>query len=201
MLYAYGVVRPDQPCPGVAGIDGAAVALVDAGGVRVAVSELADGAAPTPERLARHHRVAMALLASGGLVPLRFGQTFESETSLRTALEGRGEELARKLDELAGCVELGVRVALDGRPIPLAADGTAPGRAYLLAKKARLEIGQRLRAHVGDLARDWRQELAGDSLKAACLAGRERVPELKARLAGFDPRPRITGPWPPSSFV
>ena len=133
----------------------------------------------------------MLLLGSGAVAPFRFGNTFEHEEELREAIETAG--LAAKLEKVAGCVELTVHV-------PLVRERRS-GREYLLAKKRELDLAERLHAKAAPLLEDWRQENKGDGIQAACLVKTARVSQLKETLRTFEPQPKVTGPWPPSSFV
>lgn len=195
MLYAYGVVWPGQLAPAVRGIDGAEVVILEGDGVAVAVSELPREVKPTRDRLVQHHRVTMALLRSGGVAPFRFGNVFAGEAELRQGLQKRTSELEQKLEALAGCVEMSVR-----QPLP-AAGKPRTGTDYLLAKRRRLHAGEQLRAKLGDVVKDWRQDDRGDSLEVSCLVPAGRVAEFEDRLERAEPAAEVSGPWPPSSFV
>jgi len=117
MLYAYGAVWPSAAAPAVAGIDGAAVSLVSAGELAVAVSRHdGDELKPTRRRLEEHLAVNLALVEAGGVLPFRFGNTFADAEALRQAFEPRGTELAGKLREVEGCVELTVWIEGGGGP-------------------------------------------------------------------------------------
>ena len=195
MLYAYGAVRPGRLAPAVKGIDGAEVAILEAGGVAVAISELSSEVEPTRDRLVQHHRVTMALLRGGGVAPFRFGNVFAGEAELRQGLGKRTSELEGKLEALAGCVEMSVR-----HPLPPAGKPRS-GTDYLLAKRRRLLAGEQLRAKLGDVVKDWRQEDRRDHLELACLVPAGRVAEFQERLQRADATLEVSGPWPPSSFV
>lgn len=195
MLYAYGAVRTGHLAPPVKGIDGAPVAILEAGGVGVAVSELSQEVEPTRDRLVQHHRVTMALLRSGGVAPFRFGNVFPGEAELRRELQERTSELERKLETLAGCVEMAVK-----QPLPAAAKPRS-GTDYLLGKKRRLLAAEQLRARLGDIVLDWREGAKGDSVDVACLIAVERMLEFREKLEHAEPGVEVSGPWPPSSFV
>jgi hypothetical protein len=195
MLYAYGAVRPGHAAPAVSGIDGAAVAVLETAGLGVAISHLAEEVRPTRDRLVQHHRVTMALLRGGGVAPFRFGNVFPGEAELRQGMQGRASELVQKLEALAGCVEVAIRVALPAGAKP------GSGTEYLLRKKGQLGIADKLQADLADLVKDWRQELKGESLEVACLLDQRHLPALKAKVAEIHPHAEVTGPWPPSSFV
>jgi hypothetical protein len=195
MLYVYGAVVPGHAAPAVKGIDGAPVAVLEAAGLGVAVSELAEEVRPTRDRLAQHHRVTMALLRSGGVAPFRFGNVFLGEAELRQGLLGRAAELEEKLKALAGCVEMAVRITLSAGKKP------ESGTEYLLQKKRHIDLADKLRVELGDMVKDWRQELKGETLDVACLIDRRQVTGFKTKLAEISPNAEVTGPWPPSSFV
>ena len=202
MLYAYGAVRPDQTPPGVKGIDGATVAVLEAAGLGVAVSELANEVEPTRDRLVQHHRVTMALLRSGGVAPFRFGHVFPGEAELRDGLQPRAAELGQKLAALAGCVEMDIRLPLGSEmPSPSLSPREGKGTAYLMAKKRRFQAADGIRASLTDVLEDWRQEIGREGLEVACLVKLASVPELKRRLAEVAPDAVISGPWPAGSFV
>jgi hypothetical protein len=201
MLYAYGAVRAGQVPPGVSGIDGSPVCVLEAAGLGVAVSELPRKVEPTRVRLVQHHRVTMALLRGGGVAPFRFGNVFPGEAELRRGLEPRASELGQRLEALAGCVEMGLRLPL-GANEPAAGRGQRQGTAYLLRKRRQITAADELHARLKDVLKDWQQEPSAEGvLAAACLVEQRRVDELRARLAEVAPEAEVSGPWPPSSFV
>lgn len=157
MIDVYAVAAGPRRPPGVAGVEGAPVELLDHRALVVAVSRHA--AAPPSTRAAAlaHAAVCDELHArSEALLPVRFGAVYADEPALRAALDERHDALTAGLDRVRGRVEVGVRVGWDpavaGVPAP---DGPAPagdgagggggvGRTYLLA---RVVEERRRRAH------------------------------------------------------
>jgi hypothetical protein len=200
VLYAYGVVRGGQACSlrdrvPMTGLDGARVQILPVGNLGVALSEMSAPPEPMPQRLRAHNSVCLALIQAGGVVPFRFGNVFENEEELCAAVGAKAADLERKLVRLAGCVELNVRVPLEPGERP------SSGTDYLRRKKRELELAERLRTELGPALKDWRQEIRHGELRATCLVAAGGAAELKAKLKAFEPEPRLTGPWPPSSFV
>jgi hypothetical protein len=113
-LYAYGVMRTGQHVPAVTGVLGSRVEVVEADGLAVLVSPLAD--------LLAHSDVLQAAHDRGVVLPLRFGMLFASEPELRRELvERRGRELRRLLEEFEGLCELRVRASYHDQESALAA--------------------------------------------------------------------------------
>src|SRR5690349_18780884 len=96
------------------GADGAVVEALPFRTLAMAVSRHETIPEPTAGNIAAHHQVQMALLNGGSIVPFRFGNVFSSDEHLRQEVEARAEELGAKLDRLAGCVELTVRLPREG---------------------------------------------------------------------------------------
>lgn len=215
MIDVYAVAAGPRRPPGVAGVEGSPVELLDHRALVVAVSRHA--AAPPPTRAAAlaHAAVCDELQAlAEAVLPVRFGAVYADEPALRAALDERHADLAAGLDHVRGRVEVGVRVGWD----PAGADGA--GRAYLLDRAAeerrrgaRRERAERLAAAVhgavAPLAADSRHRvLATDGLllSAAYLVDRPGVDGLVVRArAVVAEHPGLallcTGPWPPYHFA
>lgn len=194
MIDVYAVAAGPRRPPGVAGVEGSPVELLDHRALVVAVSRHA--AAPPPTRAAAlaHAAVCDELQAlAEAVLPVRFGAVYADEPALRAALDERHADLAAGLDHVRGRVEVGVRVGWDpaggdGDPAPSApappatgaGGGGGPGRAYLLDRAAE----ERRRG-----------------------ARRERAERLAAAVHGAvaplaaDSRHRVlaTGYWPPTA--
>ncbi|HLT69638.1 MAG TPA: GvpL/GvpF family gas vesicle protein [Acidimicrobiales bacterium] len=209
MIDVYAVAAGPRRPPGVAGVEGSPVELLDHRALVVAVSRHA--AAPPPTRAAAlaHAAVCDELQAlAEAVLPVRFGAVYADEPALRAALDERHADLAAGLDHVRGRVEVGVRVGWDpaggdGDPAPSApappatgaGGGGGPGRAYLLDRAAeerrrgaRRERAERLAAAVhgavAPLAADSRHRvLATDGLllSAAYLVDRPGVDGLVVR--------------------
>ena len=127
------------------------------------------------------------------VLPVRFGERFPDEEALRRAVEPRVAELEQRLDELAGCVEIGVRVA---PPEERAAVET--GTDYMRA------AGRR-EADMHALDRRLRPR-ARKSTDARYLVARSEVAGFAAeveRYAREHPELAVvcTGPWAPYTFA
>lgn len=211
---------------GVTGVDGMPVRAVTSGDLAAWASEHPERPRPAIDALRDHDavvRAAMTPLVTP--VPLRFGQWFESTDTLRARLGERARHWAELLAAFAGAVEMGLRVA-DAVPAPLpveAAPEASPprsGREYLERLAARAHQPSPGSARQADaLAALHRavgehvlQEAHGDVpdgediLWVAHLvrldhasAYRQAVAALRADVPGY--RFRLTGPWPPYSFV
>jgi hypothetical protein len=152
-------------------------------------------------------------MASGPVLPLRFGTQLEREDRLAAVLHERRAELMRALDRVRGRVELGLRAF----PSPDSRTDTGPGegtgRDYLLARAAQHrradEAARYLHAPLAELATEsrLREPPAPPAiLVAAYLVESDRAAEFCARadeLAGRhdDLQAVLTGPWPPYNFV
>jgi len=127
------------------------------------------------------------------VLPVRFGERFPDEAALRRAVEPRLAELERRLDELTGCVEIGVRVAP-----PEERTAVETGTDYMRA------AGRR-QADLRDLDRRL-QPRARKSADARYLVARTEVAGFAAeveRYAREHPELALvcTGPWAPYTFA
>ncbi|MHB8621099.1 MAG: GvpL/GvpF family gas vesicle protein [Chloroflexota bacterium] len=222
-FYLYGIIPAGQPLPRIAGVeDGDLLACAGGAGTRLAAtySPLQGAPSATPQHLRQHHRVTMALLRRGPLIPFRFGAVLAGEEAVQGLLQERGEEFADRLENLRGRVELSVKLLLS-EPLESPAGDVErwgqPGTSYL-RRKARLARRSELRAadldllsehlhHVmSGLVIDWRGEQRGAMRSLAWLVRSGDVQSFKARLAAFGrARPEVkilsSGPWPAYSFV
>jgi len=116
------------------GLGGAPVRALRAGAVTAWVESVSDRAlAPTLDRARAHDAVAAAALSLGVTpLPVRFGQTFESDDACRDALRAQESRLRGDLERVHGLVEMRLVVALasGSSPDPVL-DSGAPGRAYM----------------------------------------------------------------------
>jgi hypothetical protein len=196
-IYAYGIVEQsdEPPDPDVAGVGGATVDTIDCAGLSVLVSPI-DTTDPdrSDEAVETHNEVLRAVLESGEtVVPMQFGMAFESEATLRCVVEGAEAAFRDALAELAGTVELGLKV------LGPDADAAQPSA---LDDEA---LGQLSGIAVDEADHDrFSDRLA---LNRAYLVEREQraafddaVDGLEATL-GDGWHVKYTGPWPPYSFV
>lgn len=221
--YLYCVLPSDRPPPAdVAGLEGRPVRRLEAEELALWASELAGRPSPSVERIRRHNEVVEAAMSEAATpLPMRFGQWFPDREALLSEAAGRAESWARALEEVRGAVEFAVRVLDPTREVvePPPANAES-GRAYMegLArrrseersseKRARRLVDE-LEAHLGPAARRQRWELlpADEGLvSVAHLVNRERTGAYRDRMSTFaddrgELRFRVSGPWPPYSFV
>lgn len=218
-VYLYCVGSPELPEPrDIEGVEAAAVRALEAAGFRVWVSDMSRPASASMERVQAHNGVIEASADRVTALPMRFGQWFESETALRSALAERRTDLSRSLERVRGALEFGVRVVDPSRAQSAAPDRSS-GRAYLegLARREREAEGARARgrrlaaelaAFLDPLVREQRVREGGvESFVAiAHLVERHDTGTYRRRLEEFatgNERLRFvfTGPWPPYGFV
>ncbi|MDG6107112.1 GvpL/GvpF family gas vesicle protein [Dactylosporangium aurantiacum] len=178
-----------------------------------------------------HHRVVAELAAAGPVVPAGLATVYRDDTGLAVALDRYAAELVGTLDRVNGRTEWGVKGYVSDAPVtePAAPEPAAggPGAAYLQRRRA--ELSARERSH-DDAVRDadavhdalarladaahlhapQDRRLTGEP-EVMVLNGAYLVPDpaaeafaaaveaLDARYPGITLR--LTGPWPPYSFV
>jgi hypothetical protein len=164
LLYLYGIVPPDtsEPPAELRGVHGAPVRLLDAGGARSVVSEVAEAdfsAEAIDARLkevewvgargAEHERVLTWFVDRGTIIPFSLFSLHRDARALAERLEGMSAEIGAALAGLAGRREWGVRIWADDAALAERADRlsprlaglreeleeASPGRRFLLTKK------------------------------------------------------------------
>jgi Gas vesicle synthesis protein GvpL/GvpF len=215
VIYVYGIREPAVTAPAlrVRGMGGAALRVLERGGLAAVYSRHRTlRPRPLPRVVLHHERVVEAIMATGAVLPLRFGTQLEHEEELAALLAARRDELMRSLERVRGRTELGVRV-IPLRPVTGTPAGPASGREYLLARvsahRRHREAIDQVHAELGALAEASCTRPAGTApaiLVAAYLVDSARVAEFRRqadRLAGRPPGTRlmVTGPWPPYSFA
>jgi len=190
------------------GVRGAAVAVLEEGGVAALVSDLPDEQLRvTRKDLRRHLDVVDEAFRETTILPCPFGTTVESrEAVLQDVLRARRDALADGLTELEGTVQLNVKIGHDEEALLRQIVARDPAIARLREETAdadgaysgRLELGQRVAAAVeayreADAAR-LLEALAGDALdvvaepddalvvKAAFLVARAGLDRFNATL-------------------
>lgn len=128
------------------------------------------------------------------VLPVRFGERFESDAALRSSVAGRLDALEQRLEELAGCVEIGVRVAAPERRRPAIRTGTDYMRAAGERDAAAQGLDRRLRPR------------AHDGSNGRYLVARSDVDGFIAEVEQYaaehpDLAVVCTGPWAPYSFA
>jgi hypothetical protein len=180
VIHLYALVRGAPPV-------GAPLRIVSFGRVGAVVGPACD---------ALRHGLAVEDLAErcDSVLPVRFGERFESEAALRTSVAPRLDVLARRLEELSGLVEIGVRVAAPEQGRPPIDTGTDYMHAAAARDAALRMLDHRLRPRARD-GSDGRYLVARDDVEGFA-AEVERYAAEHPELAVV-----CTGPWAPYSFA
>jgi hypothetical protein len=216
VIYAYGICEPAaaSPPPLRRGLGGATLRGLESDGLAAVFSRHRSlRPRPSPELVLAHERVVEAIMASGPVLPLRFGTQLEREERLAEVLDQRRDELLHALDRVRGHVELALRVFPSPGSNPDVGPGGRSGRAYLLARVAEHrradEAAHHLHAPLAELASASlvREHPAPPAvLAAAYLVDGNRVADFRARAEQLAARQEdlhavLTGPWPPYNFA
>ncbi|MGC9666484.1 GvpL/GvpF family gas vesicle protein [Planosporangium sp. 12N6] len=169
--------------------------------------------------------------AATAVLPFRLGIVVTDREAAHRFLTVRADALRSGLARVAGCDEWGVTVRDDGdpaaqsggEPVPAGTGGAAPGAgaAYLARRRQHFDRLEQRRRAARELVAEMEDALAGiagDSapgrregsllLDRAYLVRRDEQPRFVEildacgdRLAADGFALRVTGPWPPYSFV
>lgn len=110
--YLYAVLAGEGGSYGPIGIGGGEVHCVVLGDLSAAVSEVRGGRV-RPERrsVAAHHAVLERLMRDATVLPAAFGLIARSDEAVRRVLRDHQEVLREQLAQVAGKVEMGIRVS------------------------------------------------------------------------------------------
>lgn len=210
MLYLYAFVRESAQVPDTTGVGGAPATLVPLGAVAAVVAEVEGALEPTDENVLAHARVVDALAAvNDSVLPVRFGRGFRDRDDLEAAATRLEDDIESRLEEVSGCVEIGLHVAATTQPAQSAdsgrdymqqrlrdlarADGLAADIHAPLAERARAATRSRSVATTALLRSAYLVPSADvDTFRAAVDEAQRRYGELSFAC---------TGPWPPYSFA
>jgi hypothetical protein len=165
------------------------------------------------------------LHARCSVIPLRYGNVLDSESSVVEMLERRAKEFHELLVHLDGKTEVGLRILL-GEPaanppvFSQPADASSPGTAYLNSVRKRFvsegglsaaenQLVDRIRESVrrldAALASELRRVPDGRLLSLYFLLPKENVEECRRCLCPLmedaSLKVLVTGPWPPYHSV
>jgi glycosyltransferase involved in cell wall biosynthesis len=211
VIYLYAFAEWPVRLPDVVGLEGSALSAEEVDGVAAVLSAVSrEALRPTDEAVLAHARVVDALVdLNEAVVPARFGRAFDDAERLRRATADRSDALRDALQQVRGCVELGLRAV----PPEAAPTGEVPstGREYMrgrLAEQQRIErLGQDLEAPLAALARaSTGMQTTPQLLSAAYLVPRDRADDFRRVVRELERQhPGValvcTGPWPPYSFT
>jgi hypothetical protein len=113
--YVYGIVERKAPAPAGTGIRGSSVRLITDDGAAALVSELDQrDLRMGREELLAHAHVLENAVATGTVLPMRFGIVMEGEEEVRQRLlQAHADELKAQLERFADKVEVSIRASYD----------------------------------------------------------------------------------------
>ncbi|MBU8894226.1 GvpL/GvpF family gas vesicle protein [Corallococcus sp. H22C18031201] len=225
--YVYGILRASAPLDlGRIGLGAppALVRTVHEAGMAALVSESpGPRVAPTRTHLLVHQRVTEAVLREHSLLPVAFGTVLPSLARVREVLRAAREPLSRALEMIHGRLELGLKVRCHREHLARQLEVEAPALARHPAEPEgahahRLDaaVSERATRDMATVLTDLRPLAAslredpplGEHmlLNASFLVDRDEVANFEARVRALALRTeayafRLTGPWPPYSFV
>jgi len=192
------------------GVGGRPVYQVAHRHLSAAVSMVARGdLAPNLSRVQTYERVVLSYHRQGTVIPMRYGCVVEKESQVIQLLDEHGPQYEALLQELNGCVEMGLRVLLPSGPWAAVTPGgpkgsrevagphpPAPGiaadclgLAYLTARKAHYAHQDRWTKEYRQAAARCLAQLAGLYVKSKMEAPSPRLPLLS--LYFLVPRPAV----------
>jgi hypothetical protein len=210
MLYLYAFVPRSAVAPDVVGISGRQPVLIPLGTVAALAGEVDGAIEPEEENILAHARVVDALSSENDAVlPVRFGRGFGDVRDLEAAAGRLEHDIEQRLEEVRGCVEIGLHVVAP----PQQSEPEATGRDYMQRRLRDLsraeELAAEIHAPLAEHARDATRTLSVGAtalLRAAYLVPEDHVDSFKVHVQGAQRRhPELsfacTGPWPPYSFA
>jgi hypothetical protein len=184
------------------GLQGEPVRILKLHGMSLAVGESPGTLSPSAENLIAFDRVVRSLAhVSEAILPARFDVVAENIAAMKADAANHAEALSAALDQVAGCVQMTVRLPpAEGSPRVLSAgDQSGPGARYLKTRQATSVTPalRRLRKAVSTLVRAERIESgrAGVSVFHLIHSGDEST--YASRTASW----RVSGPFPPYAFA
>jgi hypothetical protein len=132
------------------GIGGSPTYVIDNNGLSAAISAIPDDQVmKDSSTILVYHKVIESFHNRFGAIPLRLGTIVDDEAEIGRVLEKHGDRYKSLLKQLAGCVEMGIRVIINSFPAERASDNETPifhdtgsagsGAAYLAGRKAHLD--------------------------------------------------------------
>ncbi len=190
--------RPELSGP-LLGVGGRPVYQVAHRFLSAAVSMIARAdLAPDVPRIQAYERVVLSFHRQDTVIPMRYGCVLEQETQVIQLLEEHGPQYEAILQELEGCVEMGLRVLLpaaslatvspgglegsredvERHPLDPAVTPECPGLAYLTARKAHYVHQDRWTQEYRQAADRCLAQFAGLFVKCKTEAPSPRLPLL-----------------------
>jgi Gas vesicle synthesis protein GvpL/GvpF len=215
VIHLYAFARHLRALPAERGLDGASLESCAVQGASAVVSRFEEAETGASQAaLVQHGLVVEALLErADSVLPVRFGQRFHDEADLRAAARRLRPELGARLEALAGCVEVAIRVVDRSTVAPPPVHANMDGAAYMRAKLETLSARDDL---VGALHGPLERAAAASVVsqagtcevvhEAAYLVRRESIRDFTGVVDRYVARhPGLTvlctGPWAPYSFA
>lgn len=209
MMLMYAVVPVGAAVPDLTGVSGGGLESV--GGPEVAVVVEECERLPNVDQVValRFADILTELNRSSPVLPVRFPTGMADRADVRAELRRRGPDWYRRLGELDGLVEMVVR-ATGPDDTAATVDEEESGGAYLRRRAAAVRAYETLDAELRGTVDPWcrkvRRLSSAQGVRLACLVPRSAAPKLRQALDEWrervsDHEVRISGPWPPFSFV
>jgi hypothetical protein len=225
-LYLYGIVGAEPVGDLGEGLAGEPLRLIGNGPVRAIAGCPAESPKPVPSALAAHDAVVRRLAEQiSALLPARFGQTLPDEQALTEWLAAHSPELAEALVQVAGCVQMTLRVYGERETsfveAPSEPPSGGPGTRYLEQRRRETEWEHSL-PEIAPLREALRPLLKAERIErpvSPIASGRLRATAYDLIARGTsDDYARIvaatsldcqrdgwhvsaSGPWPPYAFA
>lgn len=198
-FYVYGVMRtsdaPDLGFKAVSAPD-AAPAAVTTGALQTIVSPIdLDEVMPSRRNLLAHAKALETLMASGPVLPMRFGLVAATLDAVRKTATTNAALLAERLTALEGCAEYGVsvswkrdammRAVVARRPDIQRAYQALAGRSEAATHFDRVELGRQVEAEI-DALRAQAAEQCRAAVAAVARHVEMREPEDDVGIAKLD---------------
>jgi hypothetical protein len=196
-VYVYGITEQTEKEIEASGVNGAAtVYTVSYGRVSALVSDI-DTTDPdrSDEAVAAHDSVIQSLIETEDIrtiVPMGFGMAFKTKRTLRGVIRGAQRAFVKTLNDVEGCIELGVKVVSPG-------DGSVSEervKQLLTEELSTLSAGETDDDLFSDRLLANRSYLVSDD-------DRQKFDDAIDRIDSEldDTMVKYTGPWAPYSFV
>lgn len=115
LMYCIFETSASRPRREQSGVGGRPVAVIGEGGLSAAVSPArASDRTPDIPRVLAYQRVIEAFSRDQAVIPMRYGALFPEQTQVLRLLREQRESYGDLLDKLGDCVEMGIRLLLNG---------------------------------------------------------------------------------------
>ena len=204
MIHVYAFADELGDLPPLDGIDGAPLERRTIDGLEAVFSRRTGGSEPDSLRSDAivHGKIVEALAErAAAVLPVRFTEESPSNEDLDAAVGRRAAALKLRLEQVRGCVELGLRIVA-----PVEVPTAATGAEFMHALRDGDGAIHDLHRDLVELSREASLRRVGRDRVGAYLLPREGVGAVQALVERFArERPGLTvlctGPWAPYSFA